>query len=86
MDDLGVVEDQQGVGWEEFGDVEELALAYLAVLVYEEFGLVASFEGEFGYAFVGKGIVEVGYLDVFGAIHWLGVSFGLRGKVGCTTG
>ena len=53
MDDFGVVEHQQAVGRQQFGNVEELALRDVPVLVNKQFGVVALLKREFGYAIVG---------------------------------
>ena len=86
MDDFGVVEHQQRLRGEEFWNVAEEAFADDSVLVDEQFGLVAPLQGELGDAFVGQRVVEVGYLNVLGAIHWQWISFALGEKGLCTTG
>ena len=48
--------------------MKELAFGDGAVLIDEEFGVVALLKRELGYAVVGEGIVVVGYGNRFGTI------------------
>lgn len=69
MDNLSVVEDQQGVGWEKVGNMVETTFGDSAATVDKKFGVVATFERELGDAVVGQGIVVGVYGDVFYVVH-----------------
>ena len=69
-DDLGVVAHEYGALGQETGQVTEGKFLDLASLVAEELGAAAVGKGVLGDAFVGQGVVVVGYLDLLGSyIH-----------------
>ena len=69
-DDLGVIAYEYGTLGQETGQVTEGKFFYLASLVAEELGAAAVGKGVLGDAFVGQGVVVVGYLDLLGSyIH-----------------
>ena len=69
-DDLGVVAHEYGALGQETGQVTEGKFLDLACLVAEELGAAAVGKGVLGDAFVGQGVVVVGYLDLLGSyIH-----------------
>ena len=69
-DDLRVVAHEYGTLGQETGQVAEGKFLDLASLVAEELGAAAVGKGVLGDAFVGQGVVVVGYLDLLGSyIH-----------------
>ena len=69
-DDLGVIAHEYGTLGQETGQVAEGKFLDLASLVAEELGAAAVGKGVLGDAFVGQGVVVVGYLDLLGSyIH-----------------
>ena len=69
-DDLGVVAHEYGTLGQETGQVTEGKFLDLSSLVAEELGAAAVGKRVLGDAFVGQGIVVVGYLDLLGSyIH-----------------
>ena len=69
-DDLGVVAHEYGTLGQETGQVTEGKFLDLASLVAEELGAAAVGKRVLSDAFVGQGVVVVGYLDLLGSyIH-----------------
>ena len=77
-DDLGVVAHEYGTLGQETGQVTEGKFLDLARLVAEELGAAAVGKGVLGDAFVGQGVVVVGYLDLLGSYI---SSYSLRGEI-----
>ena len=65
VDDLGVVEQQEGIGREQVRDVVETAFGDGTAAIDKEFGVVALVKREFGDAIVGQWVVVVGYSNGF---------------------
>ena len=81
LNHFGIVEYHQTSAWQVGGERGEHILTYFSMPVNKQLRLVAYGKWKFGDAFVGKRIIEVANLNMFGIVHDRPVLFKLAAKV-----